>query len=214
VNGIVLTSAPAGEPITLAEAKAWLRVDGTEEDVLISALIEAARTHVENFTRRALVTQSIEVSFDAFPTCGRFARALADYECRGGVEIDASREIQLPRPPLVSVESLKYYDTDGTLQTFAAAGYHVDTRAQPGRIVLNEDYDWPDTQVRPNAVIVAYTAGYGTPSQIPQALRVAIRFLLSHWFENRTHINIGNIVNAIPDTVETLLWQHRLPGAY
>jgi uncharacterized phiE125 gp8 family phage protein len=72
VAGTVQTAAPAAEPITLAEAKAWLRVDGTDEDTLITALIAAARTHVENFTRRALITQQFEVSFDAFQGASRW----------------------------------------------------------------------------------------------------------------------------------------------
>ena len=42
MSGNAQTVAPGGEPITLAEAKTWLRVDGTDEDVLITALIEAA----------------------------------------------------------------------------------------------------------------------------------------------------------------------------
>lgn len=192
MSGLVQTVAPAGEPITLAEAKAWLRVDGTEEDVLILALIEAARAYVETFTGRALITQQWELALDGFP----------------------DREIVLPRAPLASVQSVKYYDGAGTLQTFASAGYFVDTRAEPGRVVLHADYDWPAVQSRPSSVAVAYTVGYGTPSQVPQGLRTALRFTVAHWFTNRTPVNIGNIVNTIPASAESLLWQKRLPAAY
>lgn len=211
MSGLVQTVAPAGEPITLAEAKAWLRVDSTDEDVLIASLIQAARAYVETFTSRALITQQFELSLDGFPGSDRFASGRLS-EARGGAVV--GREIVLPRPPLISVQSVKYYDTDGTLQTFSSAGYHVDTKAQPGRVVLDEDYDWPDIDPRPNAVIVAYTAGYGTPSQVPQGLRTAIRFMLAHWYTNRLPVNIGNIVNQIPASAEALLWQHRIPGAY
>ena len=207
----VQTEAPAGEPITLAEAKAWLRVDGTDEDVLLTALIEAARGYVETFTGRALITQQWEASLDAFPGCSLLGR-LRVLESRPA-NYDG-RQIIIPRAPLVTVESVKYYDTDGVLQTLTSAAYFTDTRSQPGRVVLNSDYDWPDTQSRPNAVIVAYTCGYGTPSQVPQTIRTALRFLVSHWFENRVHVNLGNIVNQVPDTVEALLWQYRLPSAY
>lgn len=211
MSGLVQTVAPAGEPITLAEAKAWLRVDGTDEDVLILALIEAARAYVETFTGRALITQQWELSLDGFPASDRYSDGRLRESRSTGIP---GREIVLPRAPLASVQSVKYYDEDGALQTFASAGYFVDTRAEPGRVVLDEDYDWPDVESRPNAVIVAYTAGYGTPSQIPQTLRTAIRFMVTHWFTNRTPVNIGNIVNTIPATAEALLWQKRLPGAY
>lgn len=211
MGGIVQTVAPAGEPVTLAEAKAWLRVDSNDEDVLIMALIEAARGHVETFTNRSLITQQLELSFDAFPNSSRWVDG-GFRQTKGG--FSCGREIALPRAPLQSVQSVKYYDEDGALQTFASAGYHVDTRSQPGRIILHEDYDWPDVDTRPNAVVIAYTAGYGTPSAVPQGLRTALRFMVSHWFENRVHVNIGNIVNDIPDTANTLLWQHRIPEAY
>jgi uncharacterized phiE125 gp8 family phage protein len=211
VSGTVQTEAPLAEPISLAEAKSWLHVDSTDEDVLITALIEAARTHVENFTRRALITQEFEHSLDAFPNSSRW-NGYKYRETRGGFV--CGREIALPNPPLQTVESIQYYDTNGTLQTFASSNYRVDAIAQPGRIVLDDNSDWPDVDERPNAVTIAYTAGYGTPSEVPSTLRVAMRFLISHWFQNRVHVNIGNIVNEIPDTVETLLWQHRIPEIY
>lgn len=205
MSGLLQTVAPSSEPITLAEAKAWLRVSGNDEDALIAALIDAARSYVETFTGRALMTQQWELALDSFPVgCGY----------SGYVPALRSRHIVLPRAPLVTVESVKYYDADGALQTFAPAGYYVDDRSQPGRIVLNADYDWPETQLRPNAVIVAYTVGYGAATAVPQGLRTALRFMVAHWFENRVHINIGNIVNSIPDSAEALLWQFRLPVAY
>jgi hypothetical protein len=217
VSGIVQTSAPAGEPITLAQAKAWLRVDGSEEDVLIFELIEAARIYAEKVTRRALVTQSFEQSFDAFPTSVRFQRdrfPSATLERHGGLVIGCGREIILPRSPLVSVASVKYYDEDGTLQTLSTDDYFVDTRTQPGRIVLNEDADWPDTQVRPNAVVIAFTAGFGTPSQIPMPVRVAIRQMITHWHSTaRGTTAIGNIVNEVPHTADELLQTERIPEA-
>lgn len=211
MSGLIQTVAPAGEPITLAEAKTWLRVDGTDDDVLIATLIEAARAYVETFTGRALITQQWELTLDAFPNGDRYV----DGRLRESkISSIPGREIILPRAPLASVQSVKYYDTAGTLQTFSSASYFTDTRAEPGRVVLNEDYDWPETQVRPNAIIVAYTVGYGTPSQVPQVLRTALRFMVTHWFRNRSPVNIGNIVTQIPAAAEALLWQKRLPGAY
>jgi hypothetical protein len=53
-----LIAGPGEEPVSLAEAKAFCRIDGTDEDALVSALIAAARLHVESITGRALLTQT------------------------------------------------------------------------------------------------------------------------------------------------------------
>jgi hypothetical protein len=212
VSTLVQVTAPSAEPITLAEAKAWLHVDGTEEDALILGLIQAARSYVETFTRRALITQTFELSFDAFPGGGRVHCGRVS-ETRGGTYL--GREIKLPRPPLLSVQSVKYYDTDGALQTFSTSAYHVDTRSQPGRVVLHQDYDWPDTDVRPNAVIVAYTAGYGaTAAHVPASLKTAIRMIVADHFKFRETKISGTIITKVPDSAEALLWPHRIPEAY
>lgn len=217
--GLVQTTAPAYEPISLVQAKQWLRIDSADEDVLLTALIEAARTYVETFTGRALITQQWELSLDAFPGNDRLYDLHPSYPPPNADRYylrhrlpDDSDTIRLPRAPLASVESVKYYDPTGALQTLATSSYFADTRAQPGRVVRADGIDWPDTQVRPNAVVVAYTCGYGTPNQVPSALRIALRFILSNWFENRLHVVQPQLMQ-IPDSAEALLWQYRLPSA-
>ena len=53
-----LIAGPGEEPVSLVEAKAYARIDGDDEDALVSALVAAARLHVESLTGRALVTQT------------------------------------------------------------------------------------------------------------------------------------------------------------
>lgn len=74
---------PAVEPVMLEETKLHLRVDGTEEDSLIAALITAARQKAEDYTRRAFITQTWELALDS--ACG---------------------VLHLPRPPVQVVETI------------------------------------------------------------------------------------------------------------
>jgi uncharacterized phiE125 gp8 family phage protein len=157
MNYNVIVTTPPGElPVKLANAKMQCRrTDTTAEDALLEDLIAQATATVEKFTGRALITQTLEVSFWGFP-CGRV--------------------LELPRPQVQSVTSVKYFDEAGVEQTLSSGAYHVDTRGEArGRIVLHADYSWPTVQLyRPNSVIVRYVAGYGGAAAVPQPICQAI----------------------------------------
>lgn len=158
---LVEVSAPSAEPITTAEAKAFLRVDHSTQDDLVDDLIAAARQRVEADTGRSLITTTWDLTFDQFPD---------------------ERAIVLPRLPLASVTSITSYDEDDTSATFASSKYLVDT-AQ-GRIALNDDEDWPTDLRTHSSAVVRFVAGYGASgSSVPQPLRLALYQLVAHWFE-------------------------------
>ena len=100
------------EPVTLDEAKLHLRVDGTDENALISAMISAARESCEDRIEGAIPVTGWRLTLDAFP--------------------DA---IKLPRGPVASVESVKYIDAAGVEQTLSPLDYLVDTASMQGYIV-------------------------------------------------------------------------------
>ena len=112
-----LVTAPATEPISLDDAKAHLRVDHTSENDLITSLITSFRAMVDGVDgtlNRALITQTWDLLLDAFP-CG-------------------DEYIEIPLPPLQSIESFTYKDTDGEVQTLTSSDYFLDQVSEPARL--------------------------------------------------------------------------------
>jgi len=208
--GLVRTVAPTVEPLTVAELKAHLRVTSASEDGIIGDYLTAAREACEAYTRRAFLEQTYRFTLDDFPsayTCGVRA-AVGDRAKRF-----PDRVIELPRPNLISVTSVTYYDEDDALQTLSSNSYTVDTDSLVGCVVLKEDESWPAVSSNiPNAVRVLYKAGYGTAAtSVPATIKGAVRFYVAHLYRQREPINIGNIINQIPLTLKAMLDVERIP---
>lgn len=185
IQGRTLVTAPAVEPITLTEAKEHLREDGVGQDSLIEdVLIPAARQYVEKRTWRALITQTWDFTWYRFPI---------------------GPGLGLSLPPLQSVTSVTYYDTDNALQTFASSNYIVDTSMEPGTIRLLEGVSWPDTYARPSAVIVRAVVGYGVAADVPAQYKHAMNLLVGHWYANREGVVTGTVSTRVQDTVDALM---------
>lgn len=121
----------------------------TTSDPLLSRLITGARTAAERITRRALVTQTWDMYLDQFPAW----------------------EMGIPKPPLQSVTSITYVDTDGTTQTLAADQYRVDLKSEPARITPAFGVVWPTTRWQTNAVTVRFVCGYGLAADVPAGIK-------------------------------------------
>lgn len=188
--GLKLIWPPAVESVTLAEAKAHLRLDSDADDTYVSALIAAARERVELFLRRALITQTFDYTLDGFPA--------------------NRRSIDLPRPPLQSVESVKYIDTAGNQQTLPPETYVVDASSnEMGRVALAWNQFWPITRWSINSVVIRFVAGYGdNAADVPQAIKHGILIEISNLYENREDIVIGQTFGIAPLS-ERLLWPYR-----
>ena len=161
----ILLVAPATEPITLAEVKLNQRVDQADDDAMITSLIVAARRLAEQRTQRQLITAQWRYSVDAWPG-----------------------EIELLYPPLVSVQSVKYIDADGVLQTLSPSLYTTDTASRVGRIVPAFGTYWPTARAVPNAVQVEYTAGYGVAAAVPAEIKQWMHLAIGVWYENRADL--------------------------
>lgn len=181
---VAITTPAAEMPITLAEAKEHLRVDGSYEDSYITALIEAATNHVESHCGRSFTAQTLTLYLDAF----------AD-------------EIQLPRGPIAAISAITYYDANNALQTLATSVYDADLISDPATVSLAYGQAWPTLYSRKNAVRIAYT----TAATVPDAVRMAIKLIIGQWFEMRSAVN-DRIVYEIPNGIAALLANHRSYG--
>jgi uncharacterized phiE125 gp8 family phage protein len=175
----LLITPPAVEPVSLDEAKLHLRVDGQEEDDLITGYLTAAREVCEDESRRAFITQTREAVLDCWP---------------------AAPWIALPRSPLQSVVSIKYTDSQGVEHTWPSSEYIVDTASSPGRVRLAYGKWWPWATLQPGTAIrVRYVAGYGDDAaDVPQKYRQAIKLLVGHYYENREAVTAQVRFNLAP----------------
>lgn len=199
--GLTLTSAPAEEPVTTAELKAWLRQEETADDALIASLGAAARELVERLTGRQLVTASYRMTLDYFPWPGgwQYLEAPAVFP--------DPHTIRMPKAPLQSVASVQYYDLGNNLLTLAATVYDVDAASDPGRVVLGMNQVWPVVRLKPGAVRVAFTAGYGAAADVPEGLKHAVKVATAWLYENRGEA--FDATNArLPLAVEALMFSH------
>jgi uncharacterized phiE125 gp8 family phage protein len=187
--GMTLLVAPSGEPITLAEATLHCRVDGTDDDALITALIVVAREKAESRTARALLTQQWRLDLDCFP---------AD-------------SIDLPKPQLASVQSITYLDGDGVRQTLDTSEYTVITNETPGVVLPAYGKSWPSCRVTPGSVQISFTAGYGAAAAVPQAIKQWMLLHICTWYEHRESVSVGPGSGgvAVMPYADELLYEYR-----
>jgi uncharacterized phiE125 gp8 family phage protein len=211
MGALNLVTGSTSQPVTLQEAKSHLRVTIDDDDALIQAQIEAATERVELETGRQLLHATWEFWLDRCPGASG-----SDSASGGTADLGASawlawndwwtrRFIDVPRPPLQSVLSITYVDTAGVQQTWDPALYQVHKPSGPlarrGRIQPAYGVAWPVTRDQMDAVVVQFTAGYGTsPDAVPQMLRRAILLIVGDFYGNRE----ATIVNDSRMTVETL----------
>lgn len=266
---------PLAAPISVAEAKAWLKITDTQHDTKLDGLVRAATGLVETITRRDLVQRTRILRRNGFP---------------GGA-------IVLPSPPLRAVSSIAYIDQAGDSQTWSADYYQADLYAEPGTVCPIYGVSYPSTKPSTyNTVTVTYKSGYavkctaavsgnlftatghsfanadrvrlytsgpegaalpggfsedtdyyvggvsgetftlsltsggaavtvantgtGTGVQhyvcpaavgvVPREVRTAMLLLITHWFENPSAVNVGNLVTEYPINVDWLLQDHRV----
>jgi len=175
---LVMTSPPAVEPVTVAEAKAHMRIDTDAEDILIGSLVLTSRLHIETALSLALITQSWKFTLDRWPK---------------------SREIELPLAPLRSVGSVHVIDASGNATTVSDQSYLVDLASRPPRLIWNNSVP-PLPGRAAKGIEIDLTAGFGdSAAGVPAPLKHAIPMLAAHRDEPRDPPGSGQDGGRIPD---------------
>jgi uncharacterized phiE125 gp8 family phage protein len=183
----ILLTPPAIEPISLAEAKAFLRVEHDDDDDVITALVAGARIYVEAQTRRALITQTWRLVHDAWPRNG---------------------EVAVRPAPLRMLEAVRVYDGQGAPLEVEVDAFVVDTA---GARLVFAPWTMPQPGWPVAGIELDVTVGYGdAATDVPEPLRQAIRLLVGHWYENRGLVSPDTAAPVLPLTVPALLAPYRL----
>lgn len=176
-----LLAGPAVEPVSLAEAKAWLKVETGEEDGLIATLVAAARLHIEGVTGRALIMQSWRKLLDDWPADGT---------------------IRLPVTPLAALTAITAYDPDGADHAIGLAQITMDGEA----LRLPPVVDGAPALRARQGIEIDYVAGFGdAPDDVPADLRQALLVLVAHWYENRDAVIVAGSGAVVPDGFDRLI---------
>jgi uncharacterized phiE125 gp8 family phage protein len=177
---------PALEPVTVADARAWLRVTHTSEDTLISDLISAARQDVENQTGLSLISQQWRLTMDDWPD--------------GDI-------IELPRGPVTGVLAVTVYSANGTPSTMPPTDYLLDMRSDPARLMFEKR---ATLGRRMNGIEIDFSAGFGaTGTSVPDLLTRAILLLVAHWYEFRGAFRASDQPVSYPDGYLPLMRPYR-----
>lgn len=185
-----LLAGPAAEPISLAEARAYCRVDDETEDGLLSTLIAAARIHVEAVTGRALITQSWRLVLDAWPAAGCVA---------------------LPVAPAASLTAVTAYDPDDVAHDIDTGQFRLDGMAVPARLQKPGAVDGLPVLRWRGGLEIDYAAGYGAAGEdVPEDLRQAVRLLVGYWFDNRDTAAAPNGPDGAPGLARLLAPYRRM----
>lgn len=189
-----LITLPTIEPVTLQEAKAWIKVDHNEEDTLIQLLIQTARERCEALTGLSLCLQQWAVYLSAWPM-----QSLDDWwdgVREGAFTNDPLRTIALHHGPVRQIDAFNLYDPLGNSILYPSAYYSLD-RIQD-RLVLQPEAPIPQGTRIINPIEIIYTTGY---EFIPGSIKAGLLKLIAHLYEHR-----GDEGNRISKDI-LALWQ-------
>lgn len=183
---VQISSAPATEPVTASEVKTFLNISYSTDDAIIGTMITSARYAIEQYTKRAFITQTIIAYYKRY-----------------------DKTVNLPFQPIQSVTTVETVADDSTTPLTANSNYYV-------KGVQDKYLDFtgvnsipaghsPYENTATYGLKVTYVAGYGSANAVPQSIKDAIVRLTAYYYDNRADFVTGTIIQRLPLTVTSLL---------
>jgi hypothetical protein len=217
-----LITPPSGEPLSLADAKAHLRLDTPLDDAYVTSLITTARQYTESVCWRGMLAQTWELVLPGFLGDDRFElgeRARRHFFLPVGYEwSNADRAyrflpyMELERGQLttsLASNAVKYIDANGVQQTLDPSVYVVDNVREPARLQLAYGQSWPLTRDQWDAVRVQYQVGWVDAPSVPGPLKQAMLLLISQLYEHRTP-EVAGVITPVQFAFDALIAPYRL----
>jgi uncharacterized phiE125 gp8 family phage protein len=175
--------APAAEPVGLAEVKEYLRIAYDGENGLVTALIAGARSRIEELAGVAMISRTLRVQLDRWPS-----------------RTVETRVLRLPVRPAAELAAVRVRDREGVAETVTDRFMLSPGRA--ARLVWTLGaFPWPG--VRAHGIEIDYLAGFGeAPDDVAEGLRLAVKRLAAHGYHAR---DPGMMSGRLPEDVAGLI---------
>lgn len=180
-------TAPASEPLSLAEAKDHLRIETSDQDSLIAAMIQTARETVEEYLNRKLISQTWTAYFDQWSSVMELL------------------------PEVSAVNSVKYMDVSNVQQTLSTSVYELTNGTLVGGVRRKYNQDWPELLDHSDVIEIEFVCGYGADTDVPEPIKQAMKLLIGQYYENRESTVVGTINTTLDMGTNYLLAPYRIP---
>jgi uncharacterized phiE125 gp8 family phage protein len=152
---------PATLVVSLIEVKLWLKIDGTDDDTLLTSLIASATAECEAYAGLSFITRTRTVRLSSF----------------------GCKDLILPYGPVTALTSIAYADEDDAAATIDSADYTLDSSSGLAKVRITES--WPYTNRILNNVTVTYVAGYASAAAVPEVIKTAVKKRIAFHYERR-----------------------------
>lgn len=206
MSSLVRTTAPVKQLFQLQELYDVLRITSSTsgDDIVLSAYLEAATQWVEGLAGISIMKQGWTLKADQFP----YNRDGFDRRYPLG------KPILLPRGPVLTIDTFTYQDLNNVTQNINTPSFFqaaLDER--PSALYPPYNGFFPTALWVPGAMNIIFTCGMSgatdDPTKVDSAVKMAVKFLVAHWNENREPVPVNMSLQKLPYSLESMLWSAR-----